>query len=215
MPRLPASERMSRVDLAWLRMDSPANLMQIVGVYEFNGTMEYERLRRLYEERFVPYERFRSCVVQDPTGSIVATWTASYGNTGYLRFVFTAGGATAGAAARVFGAAGPTGKVLATSEIDHVVLVGGSTRMPRVQQIVKDLFGKEPHKGVNPDEVVAIGAAVTFVVELAVFGLKDNIDVVAFAPLTVANVTVLVLSLLNVTPASIVTVPPKVIADAP
>src|SRR3954447_15345216 len=46
------------------------------------------------------------------------------------------------------------------SAIDEVVLVGGSTRMPRVQAIVKDLFGKEPHKGVNPDEVVAVGAAV-------------------------------------------------------
>jgi molecular chaperone DnaK len=46
------------------------------------------------------------------------------------------------------------------SAIDEVVLVGGSTRIPRVQQIVKDLFGKDPHKGVNPDEVVAIGAAV-------------------------------------------------------
>jgi molecular chaperone DnaK len=46
------------------------------------------------------------------------------------------------------------------SSIDEVVLVGGSTRIPRVQQIVKDLFGKDPHKGVNPDEVVAIGAAV-------------------------------------------------------
>jgi len=44
-------------------------------------------------------------------------------------------------------------------KIDEVVLVGGSTRMPRVQQLVKDYFGKEPHKGVNPDEVVAIGAA--------------------------------------------------------
>ncbi len=41
-----------------------------------------------------------------------------------------------------------------------MVLVGGSTRIPRVQQMVRDLFGKEPHKGVNPDEVVAIGAAV-------------------------------------------------------
>jgi molecular chaperone DnaK len=41
-----------------------------------------------------------------------------------------------------------------------VVLVGGSTRIPRVQQIVKDLFGKDPHKGVNPDEVVAVGAAI-------------------------------------------------------
>ena len=44
--------------------------------------------------------------------------------------------------------------------IDEVVLVGGSTRIPRVQQIVRDLFNKEPHKGVNPDEVVAVGAAV-------------------------------------------------------
>jgi molecular chaperone DnaK len=45
-------------------------------------------------------------------------------------------------------------------KIDEVVLVGGSTRMPKVQQLVKDYFGKEPHKGVNPDEVVAIGAAI-------------------------------------------------------
>src|SRR5688500_15868041 len=44
--------------------------------------------------------------------------------------------------------------------IDEVVLVGGSTRIPMVQQLVKDYFGKEPHKGVNPDEVVAVGAAV-------------------------------------------------------
>lgn len=47
-----------------------------------------------------------------------------------------------------------------TSEIDEVILVGGSTRIPKVQEIVKDFFGKEPHKGVNPDEVVAIGAAI-------------------------------------------------------
>jgi len=46
------------------------------------------------------------------------------------------------------------------TKIDEVVLVGGSTRMPKVQQLVRELFGKEPHKGVNPDEVVAIGAAV-------------------------------------------------------
>ena len=46
------------------------------------------------------------------------------------------------------------------SKIDEVVLVGGQTRMPKIQQIVKELFGKEPNKGVNPDEVVAIGAAV-------------------------------------------------------
>jgi molecular chaperone DnaK len=45
-------------------------------------------------------------------------------------------------------------------KIDEVVLVGGSTRMPKVQQLVRDFFGKEPHKGVNPDEVVAVGAAV-------------------------------------------------------
>ena len=49
---------------------------------------------------------------------------------------------------------------LKPSNIDEVVLVGGSTRMPRVQQIVKDIFGKDPHKGVNPDEVVAVGAAI-------------------------------------------------------
>jgi molecular chaperone DnaK len=60
---------------------------------------------------------------------------------------------------------GPTRQALSdagvsATQIDEVVLVGGSTRVPRVQQIVKDLFGREPHKGVNPDEVVAIGAAV-------------------------------------------------------
>ena len=49
---------------------------------------------------------------------------------------------------------------LTTSDIDEVVLVGGMTRMPKVIEIVKGLFGKEPHKGVNPDEVVAIGASV-------------------------------------------------------
>src|SRR3954452_13541545 len=46
------------------------------------------------------------------------------------------------------------------SKIDEIVLVGGSTRMPKVQQLVREFFGKEPHKGVNPDEVVAVGAAV-------------------------------------------------------
>jgi molecular chaperone DnaK len=45
-------------------------------------------------------------------------------------------------------------------DIDEVVLVGGSTRIPKVQELVKDLFGREPHKGVNPDEVVSIGAAI-------------------------------------------------------
>ena len=49
---------------------------------------------------------------------------------------------------------------LTAGEIGEVVLVGGMTRMPKVQEVVKQLFGKEPHKGVNPDEVVAIGAAV-------------------------------------------------------
>ncbi|HET9316998.1 MAG TPA: molecular chaperone DnaK [Vicinamibacteria bacterium] len=49
---------------------------------------------------------------------------------------------------------------LSPNQIEEVVLVGGSTRIPKVQQLVKDFFGKEPHKGVNPDEVVAIGAAV-------------------------------------------------------
>ena len=49
---------------------------------------------------------------------------------------------------------------LQPSQIDEVVLVGGSTRVPRVQAIVKELFGREPHRGVNPDEVVAIGASV-------------------------------------------------------
>src|SRR5579884_2130518 len=59
---------------------------------------------------------------------------------------------------------GPTKQALAdagldSSKIDHVVLVGGMTRMPAVQEKVKELIGKEPHKGVNPDEVVAVGAA--------------------------------------------------------
>ena len=49
---------------------------------------------------------------------------------------------------------------LAAGEIDEIVLVGGMTRMPKVQEVVKQFFGKEPHKGVNPDEVVAMGAAI-------------------------------------------------------
>jgi molecular chaperone DnaK len=60
---------------------------------------------------------------------------------------------------------GPTRRVLedaglSANDIDHVVLVGGMTRMPAVQEKVKDIVGKEPHKGVNPDEVVAVGAAI-------------------------------------------------------
>jgi molecular chaperone DnaK len=49
---------------------------------------------------------------------------------------------------------------LKKEDIDEVILVGGSTRMPKIQQVVKEFFGKEPHKGVNPDEVVAVGAAI-------------------------------------------------------
>ena len=49
---------------------------------------------------------------------------------------------------------------LKPSEIDEVVLVGGATRMPMVQDLVRSLVNKEPHKGVNPDEVVAVGAAI-------------------------------------------------------
>ncbi|MBM2841030.1 MAG: Molecular chaperone DnaK [Bacteroidetes bacterium] len=60
---------------------------------------------------------------------------------------------------------GPTEKALkdaglSPSQIDEVILVGGMTRVPKVQQLVKDIFGKEPHKGVNPDEVVAVGAGI-------------------------------------------------------
>ena len=63
------------------------------------------------------------------------------------------------------GTVGPTKQALTdagldASKIDHVVLVGGMTRMPAVQAKVKELIGKEPHKGVNPDEVVAVGAAI-------------------------------------------------------
>ena len=60
---------------------------------------------------------------------------------------------------------GPVRRALADAglepaQVDEVVLVGGSTRTPKIQQMVKDFFGKEPHKGVNPDEVVAVGAAI-------------------------------------------------------
>ncbi len=49
---------------------------------------------------------------------------------------------------------------LKAAQMDEVVLVGGATRMPMVQELVRSLTGKEPHKGVNPDEVVAVGAAI-------------------------------------------------------
>ena len=62
---------------------------------------------------------------------------------------------------------------ISTSEIDEVVLVGGQTRMPKVQERVKEFFGKESHKGVNPDEVVAIGAAIQGGVLVGDEGVKD------------------------------------------
>ena len=62
---------------------------------------------------------------------------------------------------------------LQASEIDEVVLVGGQTRMPKVQEAVQQFFGKEPHKGVNPDEVVAIGAAIQGGVLSGDEGVKD------------------------------------------
>jgi WS/DGAT/MGAT family acyltransferase len=61
-------ERMSSVDTAWLRMDSPGNLMMIVGVYEFEGRIDFARLRELVQSRFVTHRRFRSRIVQDATG---------------------------------------------------------------------------------------------------------------------------------------------------
>jgi molecular chaperone DnaK len=62
---------------------------------------------------------------------------------------------------------------LSAGDIDEVILVGGMTRMPKVQGVVKNLFGKEPHKGVNPDEVVAIGAAIQGGVLSGEEGVKD------------------------------------------
>src|SRR5437762_7663845 len=69
-----------------------------------------------------------------------------------------------------------------TSQIDEVVLVGGMTRMPRVQQLVKEIFGKEGHKGVNPDEVVAIGAAIQGAQLL--LGSKSDLLLLDVTPLT-------------------------------
>ncbi|OPX18060.1 molecular chaperone DnaK [candidate division WOR-3 bacterium 4484_100] len=66
-------------------------------------------------------------------------------------------------------------------DIDEIVLVGGQTRMPRIQQIVRDFFGKDPHKGINPDEVVAIGAAIQGAV---LGGEKKDILLLDVTPLT-------------------------------
>src|SRR5207237_5035942 len=70
------------------------------------------------------------------------------------------------------------------SQIDEVVLVGGMTRMPRVQQLVKEIFGKEGHKGVNPDEVVAIGAAIQGAQLL--LGSKSDLLLLDVTPLTLS-----------------------------
>ncbi|WP_439631131.1 molecular chaperone DnaK [Gemmata sp.] len=71
---------------------------------------------------------------------------------------------------------------LTPNQIDEVVLVGGMTRMPRVQQLVKEVFGKEGHKGVNPDEVVAIGAAIQGAQLL--LGAAADIQLLDVTPLT-------------------------------
>jgi len=67
------------------------------------------------------------------------------------------------------------------ADINEIVLVGGQTRMPKIQKIVKDLFGKEPHKGINPDEVVAVGAAIQAAV---LSGEKKDILLLDVTPLT-------------------------------
>jgi molecular chaperone DnaK len=62
---------------------------------------------------------------------------------------------------------------LSPNDIDEVILVGGQTRMPKVQEVVQQLFGREPHKGVNPDEVVAVGAAIQGGILSGDEGVKD------------------------------------------
>lgn len=69
-----------------------------------------------------------------------------------------------------------------TSDIDEIVLVGGMTRMPRVQQLVREVFGKEGHKGVNPDEVVAVGAAIQGAQLL--LGSKSDVVLLDVTPLS-------------------------------
>ncbi|MCK4251936.1 molecular chaperone DnaK [candidate division WOR-3 bacterium] len=70
---------------------------------------------------------------------------------------------------------------LQPSEINEIILVGGQTRMPLVQKVVRELFGKEPHKGINPDEVVAIGAAIQAAV---LSGEKKDVLLLDVTPLT-------------------------------
>ena len=81
---------------------------------------------------------------------------------------------------------------LKKSDIDEVVLVGGMTRMPKVVEAVKEFFGREPHKGVNPDEVVALGAAVKDVLLLDVTPLTLGIETLGgvFTPLIERNTTI-------------------------
>src|SRR5262249_31383112 len=71
---------------------------------------------------------------------------------------------------------------LKPSDIDEVVMVGGMTRMPKIQWLVKDIFGKEGHRGVNPDEVVAVGAAIQGAQLL--LGSKGDVLLVDVTPLT-------------------------------
>jgi molecular chaperone DnaK len=68
------------------------------------------------------------------------------------------------------------------SDIDEVVMVGGMTRMPKIQQLVKDIFGKEGHRGVNPDEVVAVGAAIQGAQLL--LGSKSEVQLLDVTPLS-------------------------------
>src|SRR5205823_1230255 len=82
---------------------------------------------------------------------------------------------------------GPVQKALADaklkpSDIDEVVMVGGMTRMPKVQALVKDIFGKEGHRGVNPDEVVAVGAAIQGAQLL--LGSKSEVLLIDVTPLS-------------------------------
>src|SRR5690606_2253654 len=72
------------------------------------------------------------------------------------------------------------------SEIDEIILVGGSTRIPAIQEAVKEFFGKEPSKGVNPDEVVALGAAIQGAVST---GDVKDVLLLDVTPLSVGNET--------------------------